>query len=78
MLPEMLKLVKHFRDYKFIIGGIGNIDIDFYKKIIKNKKVNLVIDQTYELMSYSSACVVCFRHCKFRGGFFQSSSNSLL
>ena len=70
MLPEMLKLVKHFRDYKFIIGGVGNIDINFYKKIIKNKKVNLVIDQTYELMSYSSACVVASGTVSLEAAFF--------
>ena len=59
ILPEMLKLVNYFRDYRFIIGGVSNIDISFYKKIIKNNDVKLVVNQTYKLMSYSTACIVC-------------------
>lgn len=58
MLPEMLKLVNYFRDYRFIIGGVKNIDLIFYKKIIKNNDVKLVFNQTYKLMSCSTACIV--------------------
>ena len=58
MLPEMLKLIDYFRDYHFIIGGVNNIDLLFYKKIIKNHNVKLVINQTYKLMSVSSAAIV--------------------
>ncbi len=58
MLPTMLKLIDYFRDYRFIIGGVKNIDLNFYKKIIKNYDVKLVVDQTYKLMSCSSASIV--------------------
>lgn len=58
MLPKMLKLIDYFRDYCFIIGGVKNIDLNFYKKIIKNNDVKLVIGQTYKLMSLSSASIV--------------------
>ena len=58
MLPEMLKLIKHFRDYRFVIGGVKNINLNLYKKLIKNHDVKLVIGQTYKLMSLSSAAIV--------------------
>lgn len=58
ILPEMLKLIDYFRDYKFIIGAVKNIDLRFYKKIIKNYDVKLVANQTYKLMSISSATIV--------------------
>ncbi len=58
MLPEMLKLIDYFRDYRFIIGGAKNINSNFYKELIKNHDVKLVIDQTYKLMSLSSAAIV--------------------
>ena len=57
MLPIMLKTISYFRDYEFIIGGAKNIDINFYKKIIKSSSVKLVFDQNYTLMSLASAAL---------------------
>ncbi len=58
MLPIMLKMINYFRDYRFIIGGVNNINLNFYKNIIKDYDVKLVIDQTYKLMSISAASIV--------------------
>ena len=58
MLPTMLKVISYFRDYEFIIGGAKNIDIDFYKKIIKSYNVKLVFNQNYNLMKLASAALV--------------------
>jgi len=57
MLPVMLKTISYFRDYEFIIGGAKNIDLNFYKKIIKSSNVKLVFDQNYNLMSLASAAL---------------------
>ena len=58
ILPEMLKLIFHFKDYEFIIGGVKSVSIHFYRKIIESFNVKLVFDQTYKLMNLASAAVV--------------------
>lgn len=57
-LPIMLGVIKYFNDYSFIIGGVKNIDLKLYKRIIGNHNVKLVIDQTYKLMNLSSAAIL--------------------
>ena len=58
ILPTMLKVINYFKDYEFIIGGAKNIDINFYKKIMKNSNVKLVFNQNYKLMRVASAALV--------------------
>lgn len=58
MLPVMLKVVPHFPDYQFVIGGVSSLDKSLYKKIIGNSDVFLIENQTYELLQNSSAAVV--------------------
>jgi len=58
ILPVMLKVVPHFPDYQFVIGGVSSLDKSLYKKIIGNTDVFLIENQTYELLQNSSAAVV--------------------
>ena len=58
ILPVMLKVVPHFPDYQFVIGGVSSLDKSLYKKIIGNTDVFLIENQTYELRQNSSAAVV--------------------
>ena len=58
MLPTMLKVVSHFPNYQFVIGGVSSLGKDFYKRIMGNTDVFLIMDQTYELLQNSSAAVV--------------------
>ena len=58
ILPVMLKVVPHFPDYQFVIGGVSSLDKSLYKKIIGNSDVFLIENQTYELLQNSSAAVV--------------------
>ena len=58
VLPTMLKVVSHFPEYQFVIGGVSSLGKDFYKKIMGNADVFLIEDQTYELLQNSSAAVV--------------------
>ena len=54
----MLKVVPHFPDYQFVIGGVSSLDKSLYKKIIGNTDVFLIENQTYELLQNSSAAIV--------------------
>jgi lipid-A-disaccharide synthase len=58
VLPGMIKLMKHFPGYKFILAGVNNIPDEFYKKIIADAPVILVKDKTYEILHISQAALV--------------------
>jgi len=58
VLPVMLKVVPHFPDYQFVIGGVSSLDKDLYKKIMGQTDAFLVENQTYELLQNSSAAMV--------------------
>ena len=36
ILPEMLKIVRQFPGYQFVLAGVKNIPDELYKKIIGN------------------------------------------
>ena len=58
ILVVMLKVIDHFPKYQFIIAGAPNIELDFYKEIIRNKKVKIIKARTYELLTHSKAALV--------------------
>jgi lipid-A-disaccharide synthase len=58
VLPEMVKLVKHFPDYKFILAGVKNIPEEIYRNIIGNEDVTLITDRTYEILHVARAALV--------------------
>lgn len=58
LLPEYLKVIDSFPEYKFIIAGLSNIGEDFYKNIIGNARCEIVYDQTYAVLEQSTAALV--------------------
>lgn len=58
MLPTMLKVIPHFPQYQFVIAGVPSLDKELYARMIGNKDVQLVVNQTYELLQNSSAALV--------------------
>ena len=58
VLPEMLKIVKHFPGYQFILAGVKNIPDELYFKIIGNSPVRLIKERTYELLYIADAALV--------------------
>ena len=58
MLPEMLKLVERFPDYRFVIAGAPSQEEGFYQEYIKDSRVELWMNRTYELLQQAAyACV---------------------
>ncbi|MFY7910284.1 MAG: lipid-A-disaccharide synthase [Emticicia sp.] len=57
MLNLMVATQSKFADYQFVIAGVGNLSLDFYKPFL-NENIKLVIDQTYDLLSHSTAALV--------------------
>lgn len=57
-LPEMLKMVRHFPDYQFIIAQAPSMPEEEYKQWIKDENVLLVSGQTYKLLQQATAALV--------------------
>lgn len=58
MLSVMLKMVKHFPDYQFVIAAAPSQDLSFYEAFAKEKNVGIVQHKTYDLLSVSYAALV--------------------
>ena len=58
MLGTMLKVIPHFPQYQFVIAGVSSLDQNLYQRMIGDKDVRLVENQTYELLQNSSAALV--------------------
>lgn len=57
-LPEMLKVVKHFPDYQFVVAQAPAQPAEFYKEIIGDKNVLIADNQTYNLLKQAKAALV--------------------
>ena len=61
ILPEMINIIKNFKNYSFYICAAPSQKKSTYLKYIKGKnieKVKIVENQTYEILSKSSAALV--------------------
>jgi len=58
MLGTMLKVIPHFPQYQFVIAGVSSLDKNLYQRMIGDKDVRMVENQTYELLQNSSAALV--------------------
>lgn len=58
MLSVMLSIVNHYLDYQFVIAGAPSQDKEFYDAFIKKINVSFVNNETYDLLSISTAALV--------------------
>jgi len=58
VLPAMLKMVKYFPDYQFVLAGVKNLPEELYLNIIRELPVKLLLDKTYEVLYISEAALV--------------------
>jgi len=58
MLTIMLSVVNHFDNYQFVIAGAPSQEFEFYQQFIKQSNVNFVSNETYDLLSVSTAALV--------------------
>lgn len=57
MLKIMIKVKDHFSNYQFVVAASSHLPSSYYKGL-KEIGVQVVMDQTYELMNYASAGVI--------------------
>jgi lipid-A-disaccharide synthase len=58
MLRMMTSVISSFPGYQFVIAAAPSVPAGFYARILKGKEVRLVMNQTYDLLSHSSAALV--------------------
>ena len=58
LLPVMMKLVDRFPSLQFVIAGAPNFTIQDYEFFIKNRAVQVIFGNTYNLLNHSSAAIV--------------------
>lgn len=58
MLSVMLKMIEKFPDHQFVIAGAPGQDRSFYEGFINQTDVALIENNTYDLLSVSSAALV--------------------
>ena len=58
ILNTVIKIVDYFPDHQFIVAGAPNIELSYYKSILKNKKIKVIENKTYEILSISTAAIV--------------------
>lgn len=57
-LPVMLKALAKFTNHQLIIAGAPGIEKDFYTKSIANSNVNLIFNQTYNILVHAEVALV--------------------
>ncbi|MBN2481347.1 MAG: lipid-A-disaccharide synthase [Bacteroidales bacterium] len=58
LLPEMLKVIMDFPGHQFVIAGAPSVPPEYYRQYLTGHDVNIVYDQTYQLLVNASAAVV--------------------
>ncbi|MBX3165049.1 MAG: lipid-A-disaccharide synthase [Bacteroidetes bacterium] len=57
MLGNMVEVISQFPNYQFVIAGSTNLPKSYYKNL-EEKNINVLFNQTYELMSYAEAGII--------------------
>lgn len=58
ILPQMVKVAKHFPGYQFLLAGVRNLPDELYIKILGAEPVRLIKEKTYEILSIANASLV--------------------
>lgn len=58
VLPEMLRVIPDFPGVKFTIAGVSTIGESFYREITGNLAIDIVMNDTYRLLTSSTAALV--------------------
>jgi lipid-A-disaccharide synthase len=58
MLGVMLSVVNEFSDYNFVVAGAPSQEFSFYEKLLGNKNVIFIPNQTYKILDVAHAALV--------------------
>lgn len=58
MLSIMLEVMPDFETYQFVVAGVNTITLKYYRSIIGEKPVHVLINDTHDLLHYAEAALV--------------------
>ncbi len=58
MLEGMLSITGNFKDYQFVIAGAPSQDLEFYEPYLQKNRIQIVMNETYNLLDVSTAALV--------------------
>ena len=58
LLPDMLAVANKFKDHQFVIAGAPSFNAEYYTQFIADKKIPVIFNATYDLLSHAGAAVV--------------------
>lgn len=58
MLDVMLSVIKDYPDYQFVIAGAPSQEVSFYEPFLKDYPVKLVMNKTYDVLSFANAALI--------------------
>ncbi len=58
ILPSMLSVVDQYDKYQFVIAGTSDFNEEYYQSFIKDRKVDVVIENTYSLLNFCDLALV--------------------
>ena len=58
ILPIFIDVIKNFKSYQFVIAAVPSIKSKFYLSLLKNNNVNIIYNNTYNLLTHSKAALV--------------------
>jgi lipid-A-disaccharide synthase len=58
ILPEMVKVVRYFPEYQFVLAGVRNLPEALYRKILGDSPITMIKDRTYEILYIAHSALV--------------------
>lgn len=58
LLPTFLKAQSAFPDHQFVLAGVDNVGLDFYKEVSKTALPPIIYDETYALLQQAEVALV--------------------
>ena len=57
-LGVMLEIINQYKNYQFVIAAAPSIEPYYYQKFVQNNKVDVVFNQTYDVLKHAEAALV--------------------
>jgi lipid-A-disaccharide synthase len=58
ILPVVVKVIKHFPEWQFVLAGVKNIPDELYQRIAGGEPLKIIRGKTYEILSIAEAAIV--------------------
>lgn len=57
-LPFMIKIAGLFPGFQFVVAGVKSVDNELYSKLLTGSGINLIFDQTYDILNNAHTALV--------------------